>query len=188
MAAKNTFINCITYDWDARDTDKFFNDRSMTRDRWEGGVRDTLELLGLRPPCQSSSAVIDALKATGKTVTIIPFTMNSWEIADGRLKAKLNAGAVANDKMKATVPGKRSDELPNWVIDQIKNTPIGPERDKLEASLQGTGEGSDSTLSFNAQDWAPASPTWGWTRSTRPSSTNSSTRSARPRAKRNRTT
>ena len=79
------------------------------------------------------------------------------QTAIGRIKAKLNAGAVADDQQAGTVPGKLPDELPDWVYKLIAATPPGPERDKLVKSYQGTGTGSSSSLSFTAQDWSPAS-------------------------------
>jgi len=157
MAAQSTFINCIFLDWDRRDPDGIINKGVKTRGQWEGGARNTLELLYLCPPCKTSIAVIDAIKASGKTVTIIPFTLKPSQTAIGRIKDKVNAGAVADDQPAGTVLGKLPDELPDWVYHQIAGTPPGPERDKLVNSYLGTGTGSSSSLSFTAQDWSPAS-------------------------------
>ncbi|MFO1352770.1 MAG: hypothetical protein U1F68_19675 [Gammaproteobacteria bacterium] len=157
MTRKSTFLGSIFLDWDLRNPDGVINDRAKTQSQWETGVINTLQLLYSTPPCRSSTAVIDALRATGKTVTIVPFTLKPHDTAGERLKAKLNAGAVADDIPAATVPGKRSDELPDWAYQQIAAAPEGPERDKVIARFSGTGAGSDSKLYFTAQDWATAS-------------------------------
>lgn len=156
MANKPTFIKNIALDWELRDSNGVLNERVKSQGQWEDGVVGTLKLLALSPPCLTSSAVIKALSAVGKGVTIIPFTLKPNETALGKLPAKLNAGAIADDVPAATMPGKLSDELPDAAIKAIAATPEGPERDKLVDGLRGTGAGSSSKLFFTAQDWAPA--------------------------------
>jgi hypothetical protein len=131
-----------------RDRDGVIHAAAKTQDQWEKGVIYTFECLYQDPPCETSKAVIDALKATSKTVVIVPFTLKSYETAIRNLPAKLNAGAKADNAPDATVRGKLSDELDDSVLRQIAVTPDGPEREKLIARSLGTAAGSNSHLYF----------------------------------------
>jgi hypothetical protein len=165
MARKSTFLNTVFLDWDQRNRDEGFDGKVRGRADWEEGVINTLEALYRVPPCDSGKAVIDDLVSTGKSkgmsVTIVPFTLRSWETATAALRAKVNAGAVADDIPAATVAGKLSDDLPDSVPAKINSAPDGPERDKMRQQYLGTGRGSSSHLKFTAQFFADPSPAVG---------------------------
>ena len=149
---KNIYLN-----WDLRDSDQVINEGANTRTLWEAGVKDALKHLLVHPPCKTSLAVLNELQAIGKYVTIIPHTIPAYDTDLAGLPAKINAGAVAVNIPAATVRGKLSDELPNDVIQQIGQAPVGPERDRIRERYAGTAQGSDVTLFFTAQDWGESS-------------------------------
>jgi hypothetical protein len=165
MALKNTRVDCIKMDWDQREPGGLFDGKLTTQKEWEDGVTTTLDALYFSSPCETSKAVIDALKsACGAkfNVTIVPFTLKSWQTAQGRLPTVgVNAGAVADNKAAATVRGKLSDELPDTVVTEIRDAPAGEQREKVRAKYQGTAAGSGSHLYFTAQFFAKSAPTAG---------------------------
>jgi hypothetical protein len=126
MARKPTFFASIFTDWDP------LVRSDITQAQWESGVDRALRDLVLAPPCKTSRAVLDAIHLTGKTVTIIP--ERDPVLPD---KSDANAHADPVNPLTATRPGG----MPDGVSD---------------LTARGTGGGSDVTLTFTAQDWAPA--------------------------------
>ena len=165
MSRKSTFLDSVFLDWDQRDPNGGFDGKVRGRTDWEDGVIESLEALYRVPPCDTSQAVIDDLVRTGKSkatsVTIVPFTLKSWETAMDRLRAKVNAGAVADDVPAATTAGRLSDELPTSALQQIAGAPVGPQRDQVRQKYLGTARGSSSHLYFTAQFFANPSPAVG---------------------------
>lgn len=106
----------------------------ITSGAWENGVLDVLQSLQL-PPCVTSSAILDGIRRTGKAVTIIPVERPLYPD-----KRDANAFTDPMDPVAATIPGGKPDPP--------QNPPV-----------KGSGAGSDSVVSFAAQDWEPASST-----------------------------
>jgi hypothetical protein len=117
----------IYLDWDASVRD------DITGSEWESGVLDTIQDL-LLPPCQSSTAVLDAIGRAGKGVTISP-------------------------ERKPLMPGKSDANAHADPIDPVAATIAGGTPDPPQGDLRGTGKGSDVILKFTAQDWEPSSAT-----------------------------
>ena len=106
----------------------------ITASQWEGGVLDVIQDLLLQP-CQTSTAVLDAIGQTGKTVTVSP---ERQPLLPGKSDANAHADPV--DPVAATIAGGTPDPPQN---------PLVP----------GTGRGSEVVLKFTAQDWEPSSST-----------------------------
>lgn len=104
----------------------------MTPEQWHQGVKRALDLLA-EPPCATSKAILDAIAASGKRVSIIPSAKRA--VAVGTSKEFGNAGALPTDSRAAAAPGRPTEDDP---------------------PLTGVGGGSDSVLEFVAQDWEDA--------------------------------
>ena len=104
----------------------------MTPEQWHQGVKRTLDLLA-EPPCATSKAILDAIAARGKRVSIIPSRKRA--VAVEGAKEYGNAGALPTDSRRAAASGRPTEDDP---------------------PLVGVGGGSDSVLEFVAQDWEPA--------------------------------
>jgi hypothetical protein len=147
--------------WDSRDSDIFPDNKPQTQTQWETGVNQTFSEI-MSPRSKVGRAVIDELVAWGtektETVTLAPFTVQDWA---KKIPEKRNAGALAVDPSAATVLGQFPDELPDSQLRRIGNTPEGPQRDALVASVLGTGKGSSADLLFSRQDWAQSGPSAG---------------------------
>jgi hypothetical protein len=127
MATRELLKGIVTDDSRNRE---FLDD--MAPEQWHAGVKRTLDLLA-EPPCATSKAILDALAASGKRVTIIPSAKRA--IAVGAAKEYGNAGALPTDSLRAAAPGRPTEDDP---------------------PLAGIGGGSDSVLEFVAQDWEAA--------------------------------
>ncbi len=91
------------------------------------GVLNTLHSLTTIQPCVTSKAVINAISASGKTVTIVPARQTRFSA--GNLTP--NAATDADNPRAATAPGKPVED----------------------SSDLGIGGGSNSTVQFTPQDW-----------------------------------
>jgi len=139
MARKETFIKGIFLD-ETQNQESLNPDESSSMtaaqltaatDMWIHGVRHTLRLLYDDQPCATSRAILDAITAVGKKVTIVPSKTRALGGAD---KLMGNAAAVPDDYQAATAPGKLTEIY------------------KRDPRL-GVGGGSDSTIDFTPQDW-----------------------------------
>lgn len=102
----------------------------LSPEQWHQGVADALALLA-QPPCATSKPILEAIAASGMTVTIIP----SDKRALGPDKIFGNAAAEPTTPRQATALGRPTEADP---------------------SATGLGGGSNSVLQFVAQDWDPA--------------------------------
>jgi hypothetical protein len=127
MATRDILKGIVTDDSRNRE---FLDD--MTPEQWHQGVKQALALLS-EPPCSTSKAILDAIAASGKRVTIIPSAKRA--IAVGASKEFGNAGARPEVSERAAAKGRPTEDDP---------------------PLTGIGGGSDSVLEFVAQDWEDA--------------------------------
>jgi len=127
MATRELLKGIVTDDSRNRE---FLDD--MTPEQWHAGVKRTLDLLA-EPPCSTSKAILDAIAASGKRVTIIPSAKRA--IAVGASKEFGNAGARPEVSERAAGKGRPTEDDP---------------------PLTGIGGGSNSVLEFVAQDWEAA--------------------------------
>jgi hypothetical protein len=127
-----SFLKNIDLDWDGAPVPAWDLRTDLARGEWEDGVNQTLRELRDVKPCATSRAVLDAIEAASRRVTVAPYLRHVW-LAD---KGDANAEADAVDEAAATRSGGKS-----------------------EHGVVGTGGGSDVLLIFTPQDWAPSTTT-----------------------------
>src|SRR4051794_32475681 len=107
MAATRLYAN-ISLDWSARDQGQIINRRVKNQKDWESEVVKTLDLR-MAPRSPLNAAIDNALLATDKAVTIIPFTTPRHKEAMLGLPRATNAVAVggkAGGHILARRPGR----------------------------------------------------------------------------------
>jgi len=121
--------------------------KDLSLDLWEYGIRLQICNLTVVPPVQTSKAVLESLRGSGRKVIILP-------AAPGDARTEPIAGIEWLQRSRSTWPDATPKDLPPlYCADgSVENrnstgTPL-PLR-----GLKGTGRGTDSAIYFTSQDY-----------------------------------